>query len=82
MQHPDIKEIGVYGFPDEKVQELVSAVVVKKEHSQLTDQDVLTFVNSRLENFKHIKGGAIFVKSIPRNPQGKIIRAQLKTFRD
>ena len=82
MQHSDIIDIGVYGFPDDKVQELVSAVVVKKEDSQLTEKDVLMFVNSRLENFKHIRGGVIFVKSIPRNPQGKIIRAQLKTFRD
>ena len=47
MQHSDIIDIGVYGFPDDKVQELVSAVVVKKEDSQLTEKDVLIFVNSR-----------------------------------
>merc|ERR1712156_162031 len=67
MQHSDIIDIGVYGFPDDKVQELVSAVVVKKEDSQLTEKDVLTFVNSKMENFKHIRGGVIFVESIPRN---------------
>ena len=80
MQHSDIIDIGVYGFPDEKVQELVSAVVVKKEHSELSEQDVLIFVNSKLDNFKHLRGGVKFVNSIPRNPQGKIIRAQLKAL--
>ena len=77
MQHPDIEDIGVYGIPDEKVQELVSAVVVKNEASALTELAVLDFVNTRLEKFKHLRGGVRFVKSIPRNPQGKVIRTQL-----
>ena len=76
-QHPDIEDIGVYGIPDEKVQELVSAVVVKNEASALTELAVLDFINKRLDNFKHLRGGVRFVKSIPRNPQGKVIRTQL-----
>ena len=77
MQHPEIEEIGVYGIPDENVQELVSAVVVKKEASKLTERDVVTFVNEKLEDFKHFRGIVKFVKSIPRNPQGKVVRSKL-----
>ena len=77
MEHPDIEEIGVYGMPDENVQELVSAVVVKKKASKLTEGDVVTFVNEKLEDFKHLRGCVRFVRSIPRNPQGKIIRTKL-----
>ena len=80
MDHPDIIDIRVYGIQDEKVQELVSAVVVKTENCQLSGKDVVTFVNSRLENFKHLRGDVRFVKSIRRHPHGKIIRAQLKEF--
>ena len=80
MDHPDIIDIGVYGIQDEKVQEIVSAVIVKKENCQLSGKDVVTFVNSRLENFKHLRGKVRFVKSIPRNSHGKMIRAQLKDF--
>lgn len=77
MKHPGVKEIGVYGIPDPNVQELVAAVVVKVEGVHLSENDLLSFVNSRLEDFKHIRGGIRFVKSIPRNPQGKIVKSKL-----
>lgn len=78
LTHPDIIEIGVYGRPDPKVQELVSAVVIKRPNSGLTEMDVINHVNGRLDSFKHIRGGVQFVSIIPRNPQGKIIRSKLK----
>ena len=34
LEHPDILEIGIYGIQDPKAQELVAAVVVKKEQSK------------------------------------------------
>ena len=68
-------------MPDPKVQELVTAVVVKKSDSNLTEDELTEFVNSRLkDDYKKIRGGLKFVQNIPRNPQGKIIKGELKAL--
>lgn len=77
LKHPEIDDIGVYGVPDPKVQELVSAVVVPKKNSVLTENEVADYINKQLEDFKHIRGPIKFVETIPRNPQGKILRSNL-----
>jgi 4-coumarate--CoA ligase len=70
----------VFGIPDSKVQELVTAVVVKREGSRLKEDELIGFVNDRLDEYKKIRGGLKFVDSIPRNPQGKILKAQLRAL--
>ena len=56
---------------------MVAAVVVKKENSSLSENEVVKFINDKVADFKGVKGGVKFVKAIPRNPQGKIIRSKL-----
>ena len=68
----------MFGLPDPRVQELVTAVVVKKGGSGLTEDDLIEFVNQRVNQYQKIRGGLKFVDSIPRNPQGKILKPNLK----
>ena len=72
--------LGVFGLPDPKVQELVTAVVVVKKEScsGITEDELTRFVNEKVDQYKQIRGGLKFVDTIPRNPQGKILKAQLK----
>ena len=77
LRNPNIVEIGIYGKKDPNFQELVAAVVVKKENSSLSENEVVKFINDKVADFKGVKGGVKFVKAIPRNPQGKIIRSKL-----
>ena len=79
--HFFISVLGVFGLPDPKVQELVTAVVVKKPDSDLKEEELIEFVNSRVpDNYKKIRGGLKFVEVIPRNPQGKVIKGELKAM--
>ena len=71
---------GVFGRPDPLVQELITAVVVKKSGSSLTEQQLIQFAHERLDEYKQIRGGLKFVDSIPRNPQGKIVKLQLSNL--
>ena len=68
----------MFGLPDPRVQELVTAVVVKKGGSGLTEDELIEFVNQRVNQYQKIRGGLKFVDSIPRNPQGKILKPNLK----
>ena len=76
--HPDVAEAGVFGVPDDVVQELVTAAVVKKPGSDLTEQEVEKLVADKLEDFKRLRGGVFFVDKIPTNQQGKILRPKLR----
>ncbi|WLR61007.1 class I adenylate-forming enzyme family protein [Guptibacillus hwajinpoensis] len=74
--HPNVKEVAVVGIPDVTFGEIVKAVIVPK-HSPLTEQEIKRFVNERLADYK-VPAQVEFVKELPRNPGGKLLKAQLK----
>ena len=61
QRHPCISECLVFGKPDPKVQELITAVVVKKPgYKNVSEDDLISFVNEKVNDFKRIRGGIIF----------------------
>jgi fatty-acyl-CoA synthase len=70
-RHEDIKEVSVIGIPDPKYIEAVCAVIVKKEGSNLTEEDVIEFCKKYLASYKKPKE-VRFVDQIPRTPSGKV----------
>lgn len=46
LTHPDIDDAAVMGIPDENAGELPLAFVVRKSHSNLTEEDVIKFIAS------------------------------------
>ena len=67
--HPDVVDVGVFGRPEPSVQELVTAIVVKKPNSTVTEQGghhVLWIVELRDESrdSTHLKLVIFFYKKI------------------
>lgn len=54
------------------------AYVVQKQDSQMTAQDVVNFIASRMAPHKAPTGGVVFCESFPRGAMGKVIKGQLK----
>jgi len=77
MKMEGVEDAGVVGKPDPKVQELVTAAVVKKDGFDLRKEDIENMVEEKLDDHKKLRGGVNFVEKIPRNPQGKILRKEL-----
>lgn len=77
MEHPDVKDVAVVGYPDQKWGEAIAAFVVKREGSYVSEEEIVNFVASRLASFKKPKE-VIFVESIPVNPQGKVLKRELR----
>jgi acetyl-CoA synthetase len=80
MEHKTVAEAGVIGKPDPVAMEVVKAFVVLKDGFEPSDElrrDLLAFARTRL-------GAAVapkeidFVKAIPKNRAGKIMRRLLK----
>jgi acyl-CoA synthetase (AMP-forming)/AMP-acid ligase II len=78
-RHPDVVEVCVVGLPDEKWGEAVTAVVVPREGSKLTEKDVIDWCTGKIAGYKKPK--RVFFKraeELPRTGSGKIIHRRVK----
>ena len=79
QKHPAVAEVAVFGMPHPEVQELVSAIVVKK--SDITETEIKQLViEAGVEDYKFIRGNVKFAAKIPKNATGKILRLELPDF--
>lgn len=78
LEYPDVKETGVIGLPDENAGELPLAFVVAQPGTKPTEKEIVDFVAKRVSQPKRLHGGVRFIKEIPKNPSGKILRRELR----
>ncbi len=75
--HPAVLEASVFGVPDERWVERVHAVIVLKDGQTETAEGIIAFCKERLARYK-APGSVEFVKSLPKNPQGKILKRDIR----
>lgn len=78
LEHPAVADVAVIARPDEQAGEVPKAfVVLRTGYDQLSTASLLEWVNGKLAAFKNVRE-VEFVKAIPKNPSGKILRRVLK----
>ncbi|XP_058448263.1 probable 4-coumarate--CoA ligase 1 isoform X2 [Malaya genurostris] len=77
MELPEISDVAVAGVADETAGELPRAYVVLKQEHSLSEKTIVEHVKNRVVKYKQLAAGVRFVKEIPRNAAGKVIRQQL-----
>ena len=75
--HPDISECTVFGIPDEKWGEALAALVVPKNNTQLSEEDLVSHCEARLARFKRPKFIS-FTQNLPKTPAGKVQKPLLR----
>lgn len=78
LSHPEIKDAGVIGIPDERAGELPLAYVVKQPGATVNEKLVTDFIAGLVSVQKRLYGGVRFIEEIPKNPSGKILRRILR----
>jgi long-chain acyl-CoA synthetase len=76
-RHPAVREAAVIGIPDPYWVERVHALVVLKENAQAAEEDIIDFCKERIARYKAPKS-VEFVESLPKNPQGKIVKREIQ----
>jgi acyl-CoA synthetase (AMP-forming)/AMP-acid ligase II len=74
--HPKIRDAGVIGLPDERLVEVVVAIIKPKPGVDLTRREVNEFCAQNLPRYKRPR--RIIFDEVPRNPTGKILKAQMR----
>ena len=75
--HPAVADCAVYGVPDERTGERPAAAVTLAQGQQVTEQELLDWVEPRLAAYKH-PSSIVFVPEIPRTQSGKVLRRALR----
>jgi fatty-acyl-CoA synthase len=75
--HPDVKVAAVIGVPHEKWGETPKALVVKREGSDLTGEELIEFTRDRLAHYK-CPTSVEFRDSLPQTSTGKIQKYELR----
>ncbi|MGW8320506.1 MAG: class I adenylate-forming enzyme family protein, partial [Thermodesulfobacteriota bacterium] len=77
-QHPKVMEAGVVGVPDNVLGEKIKAVLWPMPGEKLTVEEVKEFCKGRIADYK-VPDYVVFTElPLPRNPGGKILKAELK----
>jgi fatty-acyl-CoA synthase len=74
---PEIAETAVIGVPDKKWGEVGKAIVVLKKGKQLSEDQVLAHLKTRLAKFK-VPASVAFIDVLPRNAMQKVLKNELR----
>ena len=75
LENPKIQDAAVIGIPDERLGEIVAAIIQTKPGKEMNGDEVLKFCDN-LPRYKRPK--KVFFDSVPRNPTGKIEKPKLR----
>jgi long-chain acyl-CoA synthetase len=77
-RHPAVLEVAVVGVPDALGGEVAVAVVVRQPDTPLHEESLRRFCRESLPAHK-VPRHVMFMAALPRGPNGKVLKAQLRT---
>jgi len=77
FNYPKVLEVAVVGVHDSILGEAVKAVIALKEGERATEDEIKEFCAKHLADFK-VPKFVEFVHNLPRNPAGKVVKAELR----
>lgn len=77
ISHPDVADAAVIGVPDEHWGEVPKALVILRENTSVSEEQIIDYCKNNLAKYK-IPKSIEFVDDFPRNALGKVLKRLLK----
>lgn len=77
VKHDAVSEVAVVGVPHEKWGETPLAVVVLAEGHDIDAAELTAWTNGQVGKQQRLSG-TVFVEELPRNPNGKVLKRELR----
>jgi len=77
FDHPSVNDVSIITKPHEKWGETPLALVVIQSGHDVTEEELITFVRSKLAHFK-APSEVIFIDELPKTASGKVLKHQLR----
>lgn len=74
--YPKVYDVAAIGIPDERLGEIICAIVEPIPGETITEEEILAFTEKLLPRYKRPR--KIIIDKIPRNPTGKIEKTKLR----
>jgi acyl-CoA synthetase (AMP-forming)/AMP-acid ligase II len=75
---PQVKEVAVFGIPDEKWGELVAAAVVLRPGTDLSAEELKQYCKTRIASYKVPRHIEFMTEELPKSGSGKILKRVLR----
>jgi acyl-CoA synthetase (AMP-forming)/AMP-acid ligase II len=76
QKHPKVRDVAIIGMPDERLGEIVTAIIQPIADGALTVEEMKAFCDENLPRYKRPR--KIIFDTVPRNPTGKIEKPKLR----
>jgi acyl-CoA synthetase (AMP-forming)/AMP-acid ligase II len=74
--HPKVYDVAVIGIHDERLGEVVAAVIDPKPGTTLTKEEIISFCDQQLPRYKRPR--VVIFDKVPRSPTGKLEKPKLR----
>jgi acyl-CoA synthetase (AMP-forming)/AMP-acid ligase II len=76
MDHPKIDDVACIGYPDERLVEIVLAIVQLKKGETMTEEELIEYAKTKMATYK-VPRKVIF-DPVMRNPTGKLMKPKMR----
>ncbi|MGE5337039.1 MAG: class I adenylate-forming enzyme family protein [Gemmatimonadota bacterium] len=77
-RHPAVREVAVFGIPDDKWGETPVAAVILHEHGEVTEEDLRDWINERVGARYQRVSRVLIMRDFPRSAAGKTLKREMR----
>ncbi len=77
-RHPAVREVAVFGIPDDKWGETPVAAVILHEHGKVTEEDLREWINARVGARYQCVNRVLIMREFPRSAAGKTLKREMR----